>query len=525
MFQSQKGFSQILLLAIILIGLGVGLYLVQQQTKLKSQASVVADENSISMVGSIDPTDLSEVPKLEPSVYVYPDKTFVVDLLVKTDTDPLNLVSARLKFPADILQVESVEKADKSVVKSWVENNFDNTTGEINLTGGIPNPGFKNEPKQAGLFSRIIFKAKPATAGKSVKLEFQEEGTALYSNVTSQAIPQVIKRSLRVDIVDKVPNSPQPSSSEVSVNYSLDSGDNFIGIPLYVKLTPKELLTLTGDSCQEIWHQSPSGVDTYFADPGKVILNTLTSIEPGKGYFLGKCSKPVQFSLQGEPLKETLPLEPGIQYISLGYAQSVNAEDFLDKVATDKILCREVSRWVAGDWEAHPKDSSINDFKMTQENGYQIKCDSLSDVPAPKPTDEPCPKPASCDGQLVTENPKEGSNCPVYTCKPQTICTQVITPALLPKSFECKDFDDSCLPEGWILLKGVTSCSQAGDLIGDRTFKIGPNFSVMFSKFNNSDGSQPDGWDKADINGDKAINSFDVLILRSVYIGKGLIKP
>ena len=46
----------------------------------------------------------------------------------------------------------------------------------------------------------------------------------------------------------------------------------------------------------------------------------------------------------------------------------------------------------------------------------------------------------------------------------------------------------------------------------------------LTKQFNNPDGSKPQGYEKADINGDGVINTVDFSLMRVIYIGKGKIK-
>lgn len=93
-------------------------------------------------------------------------QVFSVPVTVSTGpSDPINAVSAVLSFPANLLQVVSVDKGG-SVVDFWVSNpSFSNSEGTVSFEGGIYNPGFSGS---GGKVVSILFKAKaPGSANLS----------------------------------------------------------------------------------------------------------------------------------------------------------------------------------------------------------------------------------------------------------------------------------------------------------------------------------------------------------------------
>jgi hypothetical protein len=86
-------------------------------------------------------------------------KTFSVDVLVSSNKDPINAVSALVSFPSDALSVSSISKAG-SFITLWAEEpTFSNTAGTVNFEGVALNPGFSG---QTGKVVTITFKAKQA---------------------------------------------------------------------------------------------------------------------------------------------------------------------------------------------------------------------------------------------------------------------------------------------------------------------------------------------------------------------------
>ncbi len=86
-------------------------------------------------------------------------KTFSVDILVNSNKDSINAVSALLSFPKDVLSVTSISKTG-SFINLWAEEpTFSNTAGTVNLEGVALNPGFSGA---TGKVVTVTFKAKEA---------------------------------------------------------------------------------------------------------------------------------------------------------------------------------------------------------------------------------------------------------------------------------------------------------------------------------------------------------------------------
>ena len=69
-------------------------------------------------------------------------QTFSVRVMVSSQAQAVNAVSATLSFPADKLQVTSISKIG-SILNLWVEEpSYSNSAGTVSLEGVVPNPGF-----------------------------------------------------------------------------------------------------------------------------------------------------------------------------------------------------------------------------------------------------------------------------------------------------------------------------------------------------------------------------------------------
>lgn len=139
---------------------------------------------------------------------------FSVKLLARSDTESANLFAVNINFPKDLMEVKEI-KTEVSFIKNWVEDFYDNTKGEMFLSGGIPSPGYKTEAgKDSPLMATLIFKAKAAGRGT---LSFADS-SAIYSNNNNANI-LTTKNSLEMDIGSgPVPqptatSKPSPSST------------------------------------------------------------------------------------------------------------------------------------------------------------------------------------------------------------------------------------------------------------------------------------------------------------------------
>lgn len=86
-------------------------------------------------------------------------KSFTVDLVVNSNVEAINAVSAMISFPKDSLQVTSLSKKG-SFINLWAEEPaFSNENGSVSLEGVALNPGFN---KATGKVLSVTFKALQA---------------------------------------------------------------------------------------------------------------------------------------------------------------------------------------------------------------------------------------------------------------------------------------------------------------------------------------------------------------------------
>src|SRR3989339_2185355 len=154
----ERGIVHLLIPIILILGLIAGVYLVTSGNPLKlfSRASVskpVSPETSFTLVGPSYCNDFlcTIIGKSQP------DEIFPVHIYARSDIEGANLFTARMTFPKDLVEVTEIKK-EGSFVTNWVEEYYDNETGEIALSGGVPDPGYKTEMgKESGLVATIFF--------------------------------------------------------------------------------------------------------------------------------------------------------------------------------------------------------------------------------------------------------------------------------------------------------------------------------------------------------------------------------
>ncbi|MBI2019664.1 hypothetical protein HYS95_03305 [Candidatus Daviesbacteria bacterium] len=179
---NQKGvIAQAVILILLLLGAVVGVYLVQNRTNLFPKAGgsrPLWSQNSFTLMG----------PKVCKNGWVCYlagrpglKEEFEVKLYAKSDLEEANLFTAKMTFPKDVIEVKDI-KTEGSFIKNWVEEYYDNNTGEISLSGGVPSPGYKTQIGQESvLMATITFHAKALGKGE---ISFTDS-SAIYSNLNN----------------------------------------------------------------------------------------------------------------------------------------------------------------------------------------------------------------------------------------------------------------------------------------------------------------------------------------------------
>lgn len=203
---NQRGFAPILIIILILLaGLALGVYLVQQRTNIFPKASVsdpIGPETSLSLSGNT----ATLVAGMDTTIHI----------LVRSDIEAANIFSAQISYPANLLEIVSSNSSvnDSTYIPieedDWLEEYIDNNNGKASFIGGLPDPGYRTSPTTGSVkLISLTFRAKGTGSG-----EITLDGTsAIYSNSTSENI-LTTTRNIAIAINPFVAASAAPTSSE-----------------------------------------------------------------------------------------------------------------------------------------------------------------------------------------------------------------------------------------------------------------------------------------------------------------------
>lgn len=164
---NQKGLVNILFLLLLLAGIALGVYLVQQRTNLFPKATHSARplQNAISMTSPF--THFDCVRRKEAGFTacqdqaiekIYTEDTFFVYIGITSDIDETNSFVVNINFPTNFLEVTEIQTSEP-LIKNWTKKEYDNQVGTVSLAG-VSDP-VKTDPYQPPPFmARIIFRAK-----------------------------------------------------------------------------------------------------------------------------------------------------------------------------------------------------------------------------------------------------------------------------------------------------------------------------------------------------------------------------
>lgn len=206
---NQKGFiAQLFIFLLLLAGLAVGIYLVQNRTTLFSKASGGGVSQPITPAVGLT---------VESDFGTYVGQEVAVSIMARSDFDSANLFAAKLKFNKDLLRVSKID-TNTGFIKNWVEEHYDNDTGEISLVGGIPNPGIQTQIGSAGQMALIYFVA--LKEGKA-DISFTNE-SAIYRNYDNSNVIG-FKKGATITIQSPVaqitpPPPPPPSTVPITIS-------------------------------------------------------------------------------------------------------------------------------------------------------------------------------------------------------------------------------------------------------------------------------------------------------------------
>lgn len=160
---NQKGAIHLFFLLILLSGIVAGVYLVAFGDPLKlfsKAAPILPSTPETSFALELEKNAESPFPD-EPAPDSISLKTkFRVDIYARSDIDVANLFVAKLKFDPSIINVDNIIRRDNSLVKQWVETNFDNDNGIVSLAGTVSSSGLKTDVGNNYLLGSVVFNTK-----------------------------------------------------------------------------------------------------------------------------------------------------------------------------------------------------------------------------------------------------------------------------------------------------------------------------------------------------------------------------
>jgi len=196
------------------------------------------------------------------------DSTFEVGIFVNTGGQSVNAVEVNLHFPADKLQVIS-PSVGNSFVSIWVQApTYNNSTGTVNLSGGLPNPGIKSS---AALITTISFRTK---SSGTAKLTFDDSSKVLANdgngtNILSSRSPATFTLKATPPAGPVVTSDTHPDSNtwykQSSVSLSWEKGDKVTDFSYEIDQDPATVPDETSEGAEtsKSYENVPDGLN-YF---------------------------------------------------------------------------------------------------------------------------------------------------------------------------------------------------------------------------------------------------------------------
>ena len=505
---NQCGVIQFIILLILLVGIAGIVYLVTAgPLKISPKASIGNTENSLSLVAYAKGGIPVIYPQADSSISTAVGKEFMVDVLVKTSTESANLISAKLKFDKDILQIVDngleINTSAPFIVKTTTEAMYKNDQGTVSIIGGIPNPGYESEVDRAGLLARLTFKVLKES--NTTKISFTN-GTAMYKNSDGTEIGLVIQRDLAVKVSS---TADQGSGQEVAVSFTVRGGEpareNYLPFSIIPNITPKELLDQTGCGTYLLTFEGNPNMNDYQNQQSVVRIEywyppvkdpksrPLEKLDGGKTYQVRCEGKSYQKSFTLKGVQSSMPsLKPGQQYIALPYGYTKPAKEFLTEISNDMVVCTDVQKLDNNQSQliqvyTTARQTNIpsvgnQDTVVSSNTGYNVVCFSRQDPFLAKYVDwSRYSKDISKASSSVNQNIPSAS----------------LAPTPVPST--------------------VPAVQQSGDINRDGKINLS-DLSRFFGQFNQR------GTLAADLNGDGVVNSFDYPIIRGVLIENNVIE-
>lgn len=203
-----------------------------------------------------------------------------VKVAVGTQGKSINNSEAKIIFPADLLEVVSINKSS-SIFSMWVEDpKFSNITGMISFNGGIPNPGYVGEN---GEIISVAFRAKkPGVASVVFSDSAVRENNGLGTDILTLKQPA----SIQIDAVQNEIPAVNTTSNSLPTKPQIISSTHPEQDAWYTSTSATFSWTITDDisSIQTLLGQSANSTPTVVYD-SSVTQRTVNNLSDGVLYF------------------------------------------------------------------------------------------------------------------------------------------------------------------------------------------------------------------------------------------------
>lgn len=161
----------------------------------------------------------------------------------------------------------------------------------------------------------------------------------------------------------------------------LNPGWNLLTLPLqpinpFAAQSLLDEINAKGGNCSEIDRWRNGGWEAHV--DGEIHNNY--NINLGEGYFV-KCAFASTWEVEGSILGTGVILNLGVGWNLIGvpYPESgYTAQSLLDSLNALGDACSEIDRWQFGNWNAHVDGLPFNDFGISTDQGYFVKCSQPS---------------------------------------------------------------------------------------------------------------------------------------------------
>ena len=194
--------------------------------------------------------------------------TFNVNIFLDTEGESVNTVKAILNFPADKMQLIS-PSVGQSIISVWTAQPiFNNQTGSIRLTGGIPN----GVNVQSGLVTSLTFRVKQIASPALVR--FSDESRVLANDGSGTDVLQNVQSGIYNFIL------PPPQGPIVSSQTHPDQSKWYASKDVVLNWASVSLV----EEYSYVLDQNPAGVPDNISEGSNVVV-TYNDLSDGTHYF------------------------------------------------------------------------------------------------------------------------------------------------------------------------------------------------------------------------------------------------